>query len=98
MLPVTTDRRLPARDASLLEQVAPNALHRRGFARGPGFDGSFYRFMFGPKYFFTPNIYGRAAFVADWYDGTRSPAGDLPFDDGQRTHQQVLAFDVIATF
>ena len=75
---------------------SPNA---RGFARGPGFDGSFYRFMFGPKYFFTPNIYGRAAFVADWYDGDRTPnTNQLPFDDGTKTHQQVLAFDVIATF
>jgi len=75
---------------------SPNA---RGFARGPGFDGSFYRFMFGPKYFFTPNIYGRAAFVADWYDGDRTPnTNQLPFAAGTKTHQQVLAFDVIATF
>ena len=80
---------------------SPNA---RGFARGPsaqtgaGFDGSFYRFMFGPKYFITPNVYTRAAFVADWYSGDRSAAGDNPFDDGTKTHQQVVVFDLIATF
>lgn len=73
---------------------SPNA---RGYARGPGFNGSFYRFAFGPKYFFTPNFYGRTAFVADVYEGDNA-AGLRPFDDGQRNHQQVLAFDAVATF
>jgi hypothetical protein len=73
---------------------SPNA---RGLARGPGFDGSFYRFTFGPKYYFTPNWYTRAAFVADWYEGKQA-AGGRPFDDGLRNHQQVVAFDVIGTF
>ncbi|MDX1945759.1 MAG: outer membrane beta-barrel protein [Pirellulaceae bacterium] len=73
---------------------SPNA---RGYARG-GFDGSFYRFMFGPKYFFTPNVYGRAAFVADFYDGDANANGDQPFDDGTKDNQQVVAFDLIATF
>jgi hypothetical protein len=73
---------------------SPNA---RGFARS-NFDGSFYRLMIGPKYYFTPNIYGRAAFVADWYDGQPNPGGQQPFDDGLRDHQQVIAFDLIATF
>jgi hypothetical protein len=73
---------------------SPNA---RGLARS-GFDGSYYRFMFGPKYFFTPNLYGRAAFVADWYAGDANADGLQPFDDGKKTHQQVIAFDVIATF
>jgi hypothetical protein len=72
---------------------APPALARTGY------DGSFYRLMFGPKYYFTPNVYGRAAFVADWYVGKNNNAGNLrPFDDGQRDHQQVVAFDLIATF
>lgn len=76
---------------------SPNA---RGLALGrSGYDGSFYRFMIGPKYFFTPNIYGRAAFAADWYDGKANNAGNLrPFDDGTKNYQQAVVFDVIATF
>jgi hypothetical protein len=73
---------------------SPNA---RGFARGPGYDGSFYRLMFGPKYFFTPNVYGRTALAADWYDG-KIPAGGRPFDNGTKNYQQVVVFDVVATF
>jgi hypothetical protein len=64
-----------------------------------GYDGSFTRFMFGPKYYFTPNIYGRAAFAADWYSGKANNANGLrPFDDGTKDHQQVVVFDLIATF
>jgi hypothetical protein len=64
-----------------------------------GYDGSFTRFMFGPRYFFTPNIYGRAAFAADWYSGKANNLGGLrPFDDGTKDHQQVVVFDVVATF
>jgi hypothetical protein len=80
---------------------SPNA---RGLARGtgfqsPGFDGSFYRLMFGPKYYFNPNVYTRVALAADWYDGSRTTTGNfLPFDDGIRSHQQVVVFDLIATF
>jgi hypothetical protein len=73
---------------------SPNA---RGYARGPGFDGSFSRIMFGPKYFFTPNIYTRAALAADWYGGS-SAGANRPFDDGTKDHQQVVVFDVVATF
>ena len=64
-----------------------------------GYDGSFTRFMVGPKYYFTPNIYSRVAFAADWYSGKANNQGGLrPFDDGTKDHQQVVVFDVIATF
>ena len=79
---------------------SPNA---RGLARGPsfqspGFNGSFYRFTFGPRYYFTPNIYTRAALLADWYEGKRSASGLNPFDDGNKTYQQLMVFDLVATF
>lgn len=81
---------------------SPNA---RGFAEGgpgpqsPGYNGSFYRFTFGPKYFLTPNVYTRAAFLADYYSGARdADTGSVPFDDGTKRHQEVLAFDLIATY
>jgi hypothetical protein len=68
-------------------------------ALSPGFDGSFYRFMFGPRYYFTPNLYGRAAFVADWYDGQRDNSTNLlPYDDGTKSHQELVVFDLILTF
>jgi Putative beta-barrel porin-2, OmpL-like. bbp2 len=76
---------------------SPNA---RGLSLGrSGYDGSFYRIMFGPKYFFTPNIYTRVALAADWYDGKANNAGGLrPFDDGTKDHQQAVVFDLIALF
>src|SRR4029453_6234513 len=56
-----------------------------------GYDGSFYRIMFGPKYFFTPNIYGRVAFAADWFDGKSNNAGNLrPNDDGLRNSHKCV--------
>jgi hypothetical protein len=73
---------------------SPNA---RGFARGPGYDGSFYRLTFGPRYYFTPNLYTRAAILADWYDG-KIPANGRPFDDGTKNYQQIGVFDLVGTF
>ena len=64
---------------------------------GPGFDGSFYRVTFGPKYFFTPNLYTRVAVAADYYEG-KTAGGALPFDDGQRDHQELAVFDLVWTF
>jgi hypothetical protein len=79
---------------------SPNA---RGLGTGQagrfGYDGSFYRVMFGPKYYFTPNIYTRAAIAADWYDGkANNPGGLRPFDDGSKNYQQVVVFDLVALF
>jgi hypothetical protein len=73
---------------------SPNA---RGWARGPGFDGSFYRLTFGPRYYFTPNWYTRAAALFDWYDGKQAN-GQRVFDDGLRDHQQMMVFDLVGTF
>jgi hypothetical protein len=69
----------------------------RGWAVGPGFSGDFVSFAVGPKYFFTPNIYGRAALRCDWYTGDRA-GGALPFDDGTKDHQQLVVCDVVCTF
>ena len=64
-----------------------------------GYDGSFHRLAIGPKYYFTPNLYGRAAFIADAYDGKVLNAGGLrPFDDGTKNHQQVMSFDLVWTY
>ncbi|MFO0869412.1 MAG: outer membrane beta-barrel protein [Pirellulales bacterium] len=81
--------------AALPSFGSPNA---RGYPQAAGFDGSFYAVTVGPKYFFTPNMYTRAAFRADWYDGTRNLTNNMPFDDGTRTHQQLVVFDLVLTF
>jgi len=77
---------------------SPNA---RGLARS-NFDGSFYRMTFGPRYYFTPNMYSRVAFLYDFYDGKRSfnaaTPGQLPFDNGRLNNQQCLVFDFVMTF
>jgi hypothetical protein len=80
---------------------SPNA---RGLGSPPnasrsGYDGSFYRLGFGPKYYFTPNMYGRAAFIADAYSGkANNPGGLRPFDDGTKNYQQVISFDMVMTY
>jgi hypothetical protein len=64
-----------------------------------GYDGSFYRFTFGPRYYFTPNMYTRLAFLWDFYDGKNNNAGGLrPYDDGTKNYQQCLVFDFVNTF
>jgi hypothetical protein len=73
---------------------SPNA---RGLARA-NFDGSFYRLTFGPRYYFTPNMYTRIAFLWDWYDGKKNGGGQYPFDDGTKNYQQCLVFDLVNTF
>jgi hypothetical protein len=64
-----------------------------------GYDGSFYRVTFGPRYYFTPNVYTRAAFLADWYVGkNNNPNNQRPFDDGTKNYQQLMVFDLVGTF
>ena len=52
---------------------------------------------FGPKHFFTPNIYGRAALRVDWYDGEK-PQGKSPYNAGTKDSQELVVLDVVATF
>lgn len=70
----------------------------RGLARGPGWAGNFCAFTFGPKHYFTPNLYTRAALRADWYGGSADANGLLPFDDGTKTYQQMVTLDLVLTF
>lgn len=74
---------------------SPNA---RGLARGPGWAGNFFSASIGPKHYFTPNIYGRAAYRADWYGGTADANGLLPYDDGTKSYQSLVVLDLVMTF
>src|SRR5205823_9211854 len=75
-------------------QVLPSfgSPHARGLGVSTGqtrfgYDGSFYRFTFGPRYYFTPNVYTRVAFLADVYQGkANNPNGQRPFDDGTKNY------------
>lgn len=60
-----------------------------------GFNGSFYRCMFGPRYTPNKNIIVRSAAAFDWYDGPRNAANQLPYDGGNRTNQFAWINDVI---
>ena len=82
--------------------ASPNA---RGWTNGgtflPGFAGNFWSFALGPKYFFTPNMYGRAAYRFDWYNGEKptGTAGPLsPYNDGTKDSQHLAVFDLVVTF
>lgn len=63
-----------------------------------GFNGSFYRATFGPRYFVTPNFYVRGAALFDAYVGSTDANGNRPFDDGTKNHQQLGVFDAVWTF
>jgi hypothetical protein len=63
-----------------------------------GFNGSFYRVTFGPRYFITPNMYVRGAALFDQYAGTADAAGGLPFDNKTKSHQEMCVFDAVWTF
>lgn len=73
---------------------SPNA---RGMTRG-GFAGNFYAVTVGPRWTPLPNLVVRPNFRWDMYDGKLNDAGQRPFDDGSKRHQEVLATDVIITF
>jgi hypothetical protein len=82
-------------------QVLPSLGSPRGRGWSPpgaGFDGSFMRAAVGPRWRWTDAVTVRAAFVADWYAGPRGSAGGFPFDDGQRTSQQLLVLDLVNAF
>ena len=68
-----------------------------GTPTGFGFAGNFWSFAVGPKHFFTPNIYGRAALRVDWYDGAK-PGGQSPYNAGTKDSQELVVFDLVATF
>jgi hypothetical protein len=68
-----------------------------GTPTGSGFAGNFWSFAIGPKHYFTPNIYGRAAYRLDWYNGEK-PNGVSPYDDGTKDSQHLIVLDAVATF
>lgn len=70
----------------------------RGYPQPGGFNGNFFQASIGAKHFFTPNIYARAQYRADWYGGSTNVAGNLPYDDGTKTYQNLVILDLVMTF
>jgi hypothetical protein len=64
-------------------------------ASAGGFEGSFWALTMGLNYKPTANLAIRPELRYDSYDGRQNAAGNDPFDDGDKDHQWLAAFDVI---
>jgi hypothetical protein len=70
----------------------------RAWDGGPGFAGDFFELTLGLNYRPCPNLLFRPEVRWDWYDGTRSLAGELPYDNGDEDSQFTTGVDMIFTF
>jgi hypothetical protein len=69
-----------------------------GWMGKPGFAGTFTEITFGLNYRPNLNFVIRPELRCDWYDGSTNLDGQLPFGDGTRSQQLLLATDMIFTF
>ena len=69
-----------------------------GWMGAPGFEGTFTELTFGLNYRPNLNLVIRPELRCDWYSGSTNLAGQLPFGDGTRSQQLLLATDMILTF
>ncbi len=69
-----------------------------GWMGAPGFKGTFTKVTGGVNWRFHPNFVLRPEIRWDSYSGSTNLAGQLPFDNGTRNNQLLLAADLIATF
>lgn len=77
---------------------SPGSPNAAGWPGLPGFAGSFYQMIFGPRWTPRPNLVIRPNLVWDWYSGTANQAGLYPFDSGTKPWQIILSTDAIVTF
>ena len=64
----------------------------------PGFAGNFYELTAGVNWRPHANFVFRPEIRYDWYDGTTNLANQLPFDNGTKDDQLLLAVDMIFTY
>jgi hypothetical protein len=69
-----------------------------GWMGAPGFAGTFTELTFGLNYRPNLNFVIRPEIRCDWYSGSTNVDGQLPFGDGTRSQQLLLATDMIFTF
>ncbi len=77
-------------------------LDARGWAPAngglPGYNGCFTELTLGVNWKPKSNILFRPEVRWDWYDGSRNLSNQLPFDDGNSSHQFTVAADLVITF
>ena len=69
-----------------------------GWPGGPGLIGGFTTLSLGLHWKPRPNLKLRPELRCDWYNGTRDIHGDLPFGNGNRSSQLLLAMDFVVEF
>ena len=69
-----------------------------GWDGKPGFQGTFTETTFGLNWQAASNLMVRPEARWDYYSGTRNIDDQLPFGDGTRSQQLLLATDVVFTF
>lgn len=69
-----------------------------GWMGAPGFEGTFTELTFGLNYRPNLNTVIRPELRCDWYSGTTNLDGQLPFGDGTRSQQLLLATDMVYMF
>jgi hypothetical protein len=66
---------------------------------GSGFAGNFFDLALGLNWMPTANLTARLEYRYDWFDGIAvAGAAPLPYDDGTRTDQHLIALDAIYLF
>ncbi|MGE0610301.1 MAG: outer membrane beta-barrel protein, partial [Pirellulales bacterium] len=80
----------------LIDRNGAGATGDRGLSGArSGYNGSFYRFMTGPKWTPNKNVIFRSAVALDVYDGPVGRNGNLPYNNGTGRNQFVWTNDVI---
>ncbi len=80
----------------LIDRNGAGATGDRGLSGArSGYNGSFYRFMTGPRWTPNKNVIVRSAAALDVYDGPIGANGNLPYNNGAGRNQFVWTNDVI---
>ena len=83
----------------------PQQVATRGLATTrTGYVGNFFQTTMGPKWQFHKNMFLRPNLRFDWFDGVAANSNGrggralLPFADGTKNFQGILATDVVITY
>lgn len=63
-----------------------------------GFAGNFYQMTMGPKWNWNKNMFLRPNVRVDWYGGGPNANGLLPYGDGEKHSQGILATDLVILY
>ena len=78
---------------------SPNFVNTSGLSTArAGFAGNFFQTTMGPKWQFHKNMFLRPNLRFDYFDGPSNSGGLLPFGDGNKHWQGILATDLAVVF